>query len=351
MKFFPDRLKSARKMNSFSLQDLSDRLNNTISKQDLNRLELGTIQPDSRMLVELSNVLKVSIDYFLKENTISLENVEFRKLTKLPKKYQEAVKSKTQEYLERYIELENLMGEICNPPFQFQEYKINSESDIENAAMSFRNTLNIGDDPIFNINELIEEHGIKVFKTLELPSFSGMSAYINNSIMVLVYNDMPTISLVRKRFTILHEVAHLYLDLSKFDEKTSEKLCDKFASAVLLPEIHLRKYFGGKRETVYIKELESIKSYFGISLSAIMYRAKDLGLISEHYCKYFFIKYNQLYKNKEIYGYEGIENSDRFIQMIMRGIAQEVISTTKGASLYNLKLGDFREKYLDSVTA
>ena len=86
MQYFPDRLKAARKMNGLSLQELSEKLNNTISKQDLNRLETGVMQPDSKLLSVLTNVLQVTNDYFFKKQTIALEQVEFRKLTSLPKK-------------------------------------------------------------------------------------------------------------------------------------------------------------------------------------------------------------------------------------------------------------------------
>jgi len=63
--------------------------------------------------------------------------------------------------------------------------------------------------------------------------------------------------------------------------------------------------------------------------------------------KYFMIRYNQNLKKTEREGYAGREESDRFIQLLIRGIAQEVISTTKAAALNNMTLGDFREQFLD----
>jgi Zn-dependent peptidase ImmA (M78 family) len=351
MQYFPDRLKNARKMNGFSLQELSEKLNNTISKQDLNRLETGLMQPDSRVLSALTNALQVTNDYFFKEQTITLEQVEFRKLNKLPKKEQEVVKGKTSEFLERYIELENILGINKIAPFKFQEFKIKEEEDIEKAATKLREYLKIGTDPIYNINELLEENGIKIFPIKSKYSFSGMSAKIAKNLMVIVYNDEPSIPIVRKRFTILHELAHLFLDLSDFDEKRCERFCDSFAGALLLPSDKIQEYFGGKRDTVFVSELKNIKEYYGISLSAIMYRAKSLNLISEHYHKYFMIKYNQQYKVYENTGYEGKEQSQRFIQLLMRAVAQDIITTTKASSLNNQKLGDFRKEYLDLVSA
>lgn len=347
MNHFSTRLKNARKMNSFSLDDLSDKLNGAISKQDLNRFELEKRMPDGNEILQLANALGVPVEYFYKSDIINLENVSFRKLTKLPKKEQEAVKAKTVEYLERYLELEEILNVTPNIPFRLHEYTINefTPDEIHTAAKAFRDNFKLGIDPIYNVNELLEENGIKVFPTIADPSFSGMSNSLSNGVMVIVYNDNPTIPLVRKRFTLLHEVAHLFLNLSSFDEKTSEKICDSFAGAALLPKEKLYEYFGGKRTKIFNSELYSIKSYFGISIPAIVYQARFWGLVSESYFKYFMINYNKSYIQKEKEGYTGNEKSERFLQLLLRATAQEIISLTKAASLNNQKLSEFRKLY------
>ena len=335
-------------MNGLSLQDLSDRLGGEFSKQALSRLETGELSPDSDTLSKLCSALSVTLDYFFKDASVELDQVEFRKLKKLPVKEQERVVSTTKEYLERYLELENLLGITDRASFALRSYPIADMKDIPGAVMKMRKILKAGDDPIYNCVELLEEHNVKVYRVIADPSFSGMSTIIGNEVAVIVFNDHPDIPLVRKRFTILHELAHLYLRLDGFAEKECERFCDAFAGGVLLPDEKLLSYFGGKRVTVYTKELQFIKKNYGIALSAIMYRAKMLGLISESYMKYFMIKYNQGLKASEKSGYNGREESDRFMQLLIRGIAQEIISTTKAAALNNMTLGDFREKYLDT---
>lgn len=335
-------------MNGLSLQDLSDKLNNSLSKQALNRLEIGELKPDSEILGQLCKALNVSLDYFFKETAPVLNKIGFRKLKKLLVKDQEKVKSCTVEYLERYIELENLLGLDEAAPFKFQSYPINEPADVEKAAKEMRQILNIGSDPIYNCIELLEEKNLKVYRTHADPAFSGMSTIIGDVIGVIVYNDHEDIPLVRKRFTVLHELGHLFMDLSKFDEKQGERLCDSFAGSMLLPGEKLKEYFGGKRTTVYTRELLLIKQYYGISLTAIMYRAKALNLISDSYLKYFMIRYNQNLKSSEKMGYDGREESNRFIQLLIRAVAQEIISTTKAAALNNQTLGDFRSQYLDA---
>jgi len=349
MQYFSSRLKSARVMNGLSLQELSDKLDGALSKQDLSRLELGEKFPDSAVLSMLSKALNITTEYFFRSETINLSSVEFRKLTKLPKKEQEVVKGKTADFLERYSELESLMGVFQTPAFKCKEFKIanNNIDEIERAASDFREKFNLGIDPIYNLIELLEENGIRVFSTLAPPAFSGMSTCVSDSLMVVVYNDNNEIPLVRKRFTILHEVAHLFLNIDEFDEKTREKICDSFAGAVLLPKQKLFEYFGAKRKNFFTKELMSIKSYFGISIPAIMYRAKAHQIITENYHKYFMIRYNSEFKKLESEGYNGNESSQRFIQLLMRAVAEEIVSTSKAASLNNQKLWEFRKQFID----
>lgn len=334
-------------MNGFSLQELSDRLSGSLSKQALSRLETGEQSPDSETLSKLCTVLNVTLDYFFKEVSVELDQVEFRKLKKLPVKEQDRVVSTAKEYLERYLELEDLLGVTSRVSFDLRSFRVKDMNDIKVAVKEMRKILKAGDDPIYNCVELLEEHNVKVYSVKADPSFSGMSTIIRDEVAVIVFNDHEDIPIVRKRFTILHELAHLYLKLDSFEEKLCEHFCDAFAGSMLLPDDKLLEYFGGKRTTVFTKELQFIKKNYGIALSAIMYRAKTLGLISESYMKYFMIRYNKNLKKFEKEGYAGREESDRFMQLLIRGIAQEVISTTKAAALNNMSLGEFREQYLD----
>ncbi|MGN6298175.1 MAG: helix-turn-helix domain-containing protein [Ginsengibacter sp.] len=351
MRYFPERLKAARKMKGFSLQDLAGAVQNKWNKQYLNRLENGEAKPDSETLIILSKALEVTSDYFFRESTISLEDIRFRKLKKLPVKEQEKVIHRTVEYLERYLEVEDLLGIENTITFKAKGRKVSNPADVEQAARELREIWKLGIDAIFNVIEMLEENHIKVLPLKVNTSFSGMSTIIKNLIPVVVLNEIPEIPVVRRRFTALHELAHLYLDLSGYEEKESEKLCDQFAGAMLLPAEKLKQYFGQKRTHVIMKELYMIAADYGISLAAIMYRAMSLGIISPSYHKFFMINYNR-YKTreKEFKVFCGEEKSDRFLQLLIKGIAEEVISTTKAAALNNQKLGEFRKILDNTVT-
>ena len=331
-------------MNGFSLQDLSDAIGNRLNKQLIQRLETGEAKPDSEIISLLGNALKVTSDYFFRDATVSLEDLTFRKLKKLPAKEQEKVKAQTVDFLERYLELEDMLGLNNHIPFKPKGYKVSNAADAEAAAIQLRKHLKLGEDPLPDVIEMLEENNIKVFLLDADKSFSGMSTIIKNRIGVIVLNQNPEIPLVRRRFSALHELAHLYLDLSAFSEKEYEKLCDWFAAAMLLPASRIKEHLGEKRTNIVMRELYIIAGQYGISLAAIAYRALNLGIITPSYHKFFMIKYNQYKtKEKEFNVYLGKENSERFLQLLIRAVAEEVISTTKAAALNNQKLGAFRE--------
>jgi Zn-dependent peptidase ImmA (M78 family) len=198
---------------------------------------------------------------------------------------------------------------------------------------------------------MLEENNIKVFQLSVDKSFFGMSTIIKDKIAVVVLNNNQEIPIVRLRFTALHELAHLYLDLSAFDkdDKECEKMCDLFAGALLLPAMKIKQYLGAKRGQVFMKEWQMIAAQYGISLAATMYRAFTVDIITPSYFKLCMINYNKFNtREKEQTVYTHAENPDRFLQLLIRAVAEEVISTTKAASLNRQKLGDFRE-ILDSA--
>lgn len=82
-----------------------------------------------------------------------------------------------------------------------------------------------------------------------------------------------------------------------------------------------------------------------ISMQALVYRAKNLGLISENYLKQFYMVFNQLgFRVTEPVDYEGMEHSNRFSQLLFRALAEEFISISKAAALKNQKLAEFRKE-------
>jgi Zn-dependent peptidase ImmA (M78 family)/DNA-binding XRE family transcriptional regulator len=342
---FAERLKSARMMNGFSLQDLSDKLENRVSRQALHKYENGEVIPDSDMLSYLCEALGVRPDYFTRETLVELGVISFRKIENLPSKEQNIIIERTREVLERYIELEEIMG--ISKPFEQPEMisSISSMEDIEQAAIKVREAWNLCDNPIPNVLELLENKNIKIIQIEASVDFDGLQTWINEKIPVIVLNKGKLKSSDRIRFSAFHELGHLLLPLEGITEKLAEKYCHAFAGAMLFPKSAATKEMGEKRTNISIQELGLIKKQYGISLQAIIYRLKDLGIISAYYMSYYYKYIIQMgWKVVEPYEYEGREKSNRFDQLLFRALSEELISLSKAAALDNMKLAEFRAK-------
>lgn len=344
---FAERFKSARLMNGFSLQDVANALGNLLSRQALHRYEKGEVIPDAEKINLLSKVLNVSPDYFFRETRVELGKIEYRKLSKIPQKEASIIIEKTKEYLSRYLELEEILGldnSFHNPLANLET--ITSYEQINRAAKLLREKWNLGNGAIFNIVELLEDKNIKVLKLDIDGNIDGLQTYINGNIPVIAYNIKKANKPDRIRFTILHELAHLLMKFGDITEKKKETLCHQFAGALLLPEETIKAELGDYRNKISAMELANIKKQYGISMQAIAMRARDCGIINDHYTKQFFFIFKQMnWRVDEPYEYEGVEVSNRFEQLLFRALIEEQISMSKAASLSNKQLAEFKKEH------
>ncbi|MCK4432251.1 MAG: helix-turn-helix transcriptional regulator, partial [Candidatus Aminicenantes bacterium] len=107
---FGNRLRSARKMASLSMEDLVKKAGGVVTKQSISKYEKGMMKPSSDVLIHLASALGVKPEYFFRHTTIEISQMQFRKRAKLPAKVIESLKQRTIDFLERYIELESILG-------------------------------------------------------------------------------------------------------------------------------------------------------------------------------------------------------------------------------------------------
>lgn len=345
MEALSQRIKNARVMRGYSLDELVKKMGNIVSKQALSKYERGLMEPSGKVIFQLASALELKVDYFIRPLT-TIENVEFRKKSSLPKMKEKQILEIVRDNAERYLELEQLLDidfNFCNP---IKDIVVQDDSDIEVVVRELRKSWWVGMRELRNILELLEDKGIKIIEIDQNDKFDGLSAMVNNGeIPVVVINK--NLSVERKRFTSMHELGHLLITFSEqCSDKDIEKLCHKFANAMLLPKQSLIEEIGEKRKNVSIQELIAIKEQYGISIAAILLRLRDLSIISESYYKSLYIRYITKNLNEDNLGrYSGIESSSRFDMLLFRAVSEEIITMSRAAELSNEKITDFRNKY------
>ena len=116
---------------------------------------------------------------------------------------------------------------------------------------------------------------------------------------------------------------------------------------MLLPKEALFEEVGNKRRGIALPELISIKEQYGISIAAVLVRMRDLGIINNSYYKNFYISHISKNRQEDKLGdYKGVEESKRFMMLLNRAVAEEVVTMSRAAELSNVKLATFRSEYL-----
>ncbi|MCP4575828.1 MAG: ImmA/IrrE family metallo-endopeptidase [Deltaproteobacteria bacterium] len=338
------RLLAARKMAGLSMEKLAIEAGSMVSKQAISKYERGIMKPGSEVLLALANSLGVKVAYFLRPRNLRLTGLEFTKKSRLSVAEQDRIKYRTIDFLEKYLELEDILG--AQPIFKnpVRNRRILGNGDIERAAEDIRNAWNLGESPIPQLTEILEDHGIKIVEVDAGADFDGLSGFAGEEKLpfIAIYGASD---LVRKRFTIAHELAHLLLEFPHQEKQSSEKLCHAFAGALLLPEGVIREELGNRRKKITEWELKKLKGIYGISMQAVMARALNLDIISRQAYRQFCIYVNTHgWREKEPGKYSGVEKANRFKQLVLHAAAEQVISYSKAAELLNLSLSEFERK-------
>ncbi len=123
-----------------------------------------------------------------------------------------------------------------------------------------------------------------------VPEIDGVYLRIPGAPPVIAVNNSYTKPLVRRRFTLAHEIGHhlltrridpgsrlFFFDTAETSRTMMERACDRFATLLLMPEEITRRFYDdlatnpGKRVAV-------MADRFGVSTHALRRRLRELNL-------------------------------------------------------------------------
>lgn len=270
------RIRQARVAAGLSLRGLASQVG--VSHQAIAKYERGKDTPGSAVLLRLSEALGVPWEYFVRPRRLEIAEVHYRALARLPKREREKLLMRATEWLERYLEVEELYPAELTAPASWPDIRAASPEEAETAAERLRREWNLGLDPIASIMEVLEERGFKVGVFSGFGGFDGACFLVQEgSPAIIVSGDVPG---DRQRFSLAHELAHLVLRLG--DSPGEEKIAHRFAGAFLVPAQVAERELGGRRRTLGLYELLILKHRYGLSMNAWIRRAQELGIISPH---------------------------------------------------------------------
>ncbi len=282
------RLKAIRKAKGLSLRALAERVG--VSHTYLHLIETGEREPDKEVLKRLLKVLHVNESFLKKESPIYNITPYYRIEKGARKKDLDMLREEIVNLLEIYNEIENLAydAELLERERQrsstlIHKYKVRDPEEIEDIVIKVREDLGAGRMAIRNVTEFLEDLGVKVIYVDGFKDFWAMAFEIEG--------DNPIIALRRGiagdrgRFSLVHELGHIVLSID--GSLDTESVVHRFAGAFLLPRAECIRQFGTYRKSIGLEELKIAKFKYGVSMTSILHRLLDVGIISEYlYKKY-----------------------------------------------------------------
>jgi Zn-dependent peptidase ImmA (M78 family)/transcriptional regulator with XRE-family HTH domain len=348
------RLKSARTAAGLSLRALAEAMDHKVSAQAIGKYERNEDMPRSSVLSALARALDVEIDYLLGDGDLHLEGVEFRKSASTSRKEVARIEAKTLVFVEHYLLVEEMLllpSSQWQPP-RSDAFAVSSVDQADAAADALRDVWDLGTDPVPKLAELLEEHGIKIV-SVDSPRVDGLAAKVKRE----GHPSVPVIMIAkgawaeRKRFSLAHELAHQILDVA--DGVDVEKVANRFAGAFLVPGEVLRQEIGHRRTEISLGELRMLKRRYGVSLQALTYRCKDLGIINRTLYRELFDLYDRNGWRAEPFEEPDAlnpvrEEPMRFRRLCFRALSEGLIGESRAAELLGMTVREL-EKELDAV--
>lgn len=322
------RIKRKRLAAGMSLQQLVDKLNGGgvhLSKAALSNYETNKTLPNATTLWALAKTFGVSMEYFIQERQMALELEGYRKRAGLSATRHDQIMALIQDEIEKRIEVEEILGLEIPVETPKQRSIVNSD-EAEEIAERVRGDWGLGDQPISSVTELLEDKGWYVVQIPYDEDFDGLAGTVKPGKRPFAVSRAG-ISIDRLRLNLLHEAGHAFLKCA--DAKLTEKAAFRFAAAMLMPKAKVFKEVGNKRATLSMDELVLLKKRYGLSIQAMAFRLRDLGIISDSYFSLIFTYLNQLGFRIQEPGSQELTFQEipiAFRAQVLRGLAEGLIS-------------------------
>lgn len=325
--FIPIRLREARNMCGYSLDQFVKTANLRVTRQSIYNYERGVMQPKPEMVKVFAGTLGVSEHYFYGNSTkIDIPMLRTTGDDLLSEEELQHFEVMLSYWAERYLLMEKKVGlksDFSNP---LADITVSTLDDIILAADRLREVWRCGSGPLPAVLRLMERKGIKILST-ELPDgILGLSTFADESHPLIVVDMRPQKTTIeRLRFTACHELAHILLHFS--DDCNVEKMCNKFANFFLFPKQAFIEEMGAEhREQLTLEEMIDLRELYGISIAAQVHAAWDLRMISrEHYDWWYneMIKKNRLEEGWGDYSFPETIGREKRVEARMKTNARE----------------------------
>lgn len=329
---FGERIRQARLLAGMSQEQLADQLagcNYKITKQAISKYEKNQSMAPAQFLLLATSILDVPNSYFTHEPILEIEWLAFRRQSGFPVREQQTIKNYATDVAELYLDLESLLYPQQEKQDKLpRRQRVSTFEQAEKVAETLREAWELDDHPIDSLVRTVEDHLVIVITwDKDGGRFDGLAGKIGN-VAVTVISSVVAVD--RRRFSLGHELGHLLMDTQDVTEKVAENLAHRFAAALLVPAERAFHELGKRRTKLDFEELVILKRRYGLSMSAWMRRARDLGIITQHYYTQLQMEFSQRgWRKQEPFDYIGDEVPLKLEQMAHHAVAEGLMSADR----------------------
>jgi Zn-dependent peptidase ImmA (M78 family)/DNA-binding XRE family transcriptional regulator len=270
-----DALRISREALGWTQTDLAR--DSGLEQSDISRWERGLRIPNEEQIAHLAGALRVPA---------ALLTSDVR-LTQPVHRTQRAETKRVERMVNGRIELARLAASRLladlniDTPFEFPTADDPAPPDPEDAAEAIRRVWRVPAGPIRDLTALIESAGAVVLP-VDFGDSSVLAAYAHlRGDHRWCFLNTRSVDGARVRFSLAHELGHALLHWDRFDApngKDAEREAHRFAAALLMPRREMIAALGRIRFS--LDELVTYRMRWGVSVQALITRARDLKLIS-----------------------------------------------------------------------
>lgn len=279
--FDGQRLRLAREVLGLTQRALADALQDQLTAAALSQFEKGDARPSAASLVDLAEVTRFPLAFFARDPGVGdVAEVDgfFRSLRSTGVRHRRSHRAKA--------ELVRLVAVALERSVKFPAHDVPrrpmppdaARADVESAARHVRETWGLPTGPIANVIRTVERHGVVVARMLlDSDSVDAFSVPFSDRPVIVLGKDKGRPD--RSRWDCGHELGHLVMhDPDTQRSRHLEDQANWFAAELLLPSAEVRDLLPSSADW---KVLADLKVSWGVSMNALLQRAKALNVMPE----------------------------------------------------------------------
>lgn len=283
--FSGERLRLARFRSCLTVRELAERVE--VSHAAISQYETGRSRPTAGVVARLSMATGVSSGFFVSfgRRSISaggLDGTHFRSLRATTKQSRASAWAWSESVLDLAYALER---HVRLPEPRVPLLGVGRDVDVtelEDAARQVRAEWRLPDGPVGHLVRHLEARGVIVARLrvadrgLDDRGIDAFSHSLGPRQVVVLGTEKGDAA--RSRFNAAHELGHLVCHPDADPGSQQEQQAHAFAAEFLMPRAHMLQRFPRRFD---LGAYGRLKQEWGVSIGALLYRARTLGVISD----------------------------------------------------------------------